>query len=83
MGKTKALDHVVDSLDIETFLICRDQDEGERLGLQLVHDLGFKDADVVFAEYSDGGVRIRIRANVFRPGDPYAWCSARQSEAAS
>ena len=73
MSKLNALDRVVDSLDIETFIVCQDEKEGEKLGHQLVKDLGFKDADIVFVEYGNGGARIRLRANIFKAGDHYRW----------
>ena len=71
--KLSALDRVIDSLDIETFLVCRDKDEGEKLGLRLMQELGFKDVDIIFIEHSNGGARVRLRANVYRPGDKYKW----------
>ena len=73
MKKINVLDRVVDSLDIETFIVCQDEEEGEKLGIQLMKDLGFRDADVVFIEYGNGGARIRLRANIFKAGDQYRW----------
>lgn len=79
MKTMNALDRVVDSLDIETFIICQDEEEGKKLGCQLMKDLGFKDVDIVFIEYGDGGARIRIRANIFKPGDHYKWLDFKNS----
>ncbi|MCJ7789941.1 MAG: hypothetical protein MUP69_07125 [Candidatus Atribacteria bacterium] len=42
-------------------------------------DLGFKDVDVVFIEYGNGGVRIRLRANIFKPDDYYKWLNSKNS----
>ena len=67
------LDHIVDSLDIETFIVCKNEKEGKKIGVQLMKGLGFKDTDVVFIEYGNGGARIRLRANVFKAGDHYKW----------
>ncbi|MBU4226875.1 DUF4032 domain-containing protein [bacterium] len=73
MNKINVLDRVIDSLDIETFIVCQDEEEGKKLGFQLMKDLGFKDVDNVFLEYSNGGARVRMRANIFKPGDHYRW----------
>jgi len=73
MKKINVLDRVVDSLDIETFIVCQDEEEGKKLGQQLMKDLGFRDTDVVFIEYGNGGARVRLRANIFKPGDHYKW----------
>ena len=71
MNKISALDWAIDSLDVEAFIVCQDEDEEKKLGFQLIKDLGFKNVDIVFIEYSDGGARVRIRANVFKPSDHY------------
>ncbi len=79
MNKIDPLDRVVDSLDVETFIICQNEEEGKKLGFQLMKDLGFKDVDVVFIEYGNGGVRIRLRANIFKSGDYYKWLNSKNS----
>lgn len=77
MKKINALNRVVDSLDVETFIVCQGEEEGKKLGIQLMKDLGFRDADVVFIEYGNGGVRVRLRANIFKPGDYYKWLNSK------
>ena len=67
------LDRVMDALDVETFLVCKDEEEGKKLGLRLMQKLGFKDIDLVFLQYEGTGVRVRIRAYIHRSGDSYAW----------
>jgi hypothetical protein len=79
MKTINVLDRVVDSLDIETFIMCQNEEEWKKLGFQLMRDLGFKDIDVVFIEYGNGGVRIRLRANIFKPGDYYKWLNSKNS----
>jgi len=79
MKKINVLDQIVDSLDIETFIVCKNEEEGKKLGIQLMEDLGFKDVDVVFIEYGNGGVRVRLRANIFKPGDHYKWLDFKNS----
>lgn len=73
MEKINVLDRIVDSLDIETFIVCKNKVEGKKLGIQLMKSLDFKDTDVVFIEYGNGGARVRLRANIFKAGDHYKW----------
>ncbi len=71
--KTDVFDRIVDSLDIETFIACQNEKEGRTIGLAIMEKLGFQDADIVFIEFLGPGARIRIRANIFKPGDSYGW----------
>jgi len=70
---SNALDHVLDALDIETFLVCMSEAEGKHLALTIMKDLGFTDVDVVFIKFQGSGVRVRVRAYINRPGDTYPW----------
>ncbi len=58
---------ILDGCDLETFIVCKDVEEGKTLGLRLMAELGFEDADVVFCEMGGPGVRIRLRGYVYRP----------------
>lgn len=69
----KTLSHVLDALDVETFLLCETREEGVEIGLNLMKELGFDDVDVVFCEQGGPGVRIRLRAYLSRPGSGYPW----------
>ncbi len=64
---------VLDGCDVETFILCGDLEEGKALGLRLMAELGFYDADVVFCEMGGPGVRIRLRGYVYRPSADYHW----------
>ena len=44
-------DKIVDSCDLETFILCKDVEEGKVLGKRLMAECGFDDADVVFAKW--------------------------------
>ena len=68
-----ALAHILDALDVETFLVCTNEAEGKHLALSLMKDLGFEDVDVVFIKFQGSGVRVRARAYINRPGDDYPW----------
>lgn len=71
--KVNSLEHVIDSLDVETFIACQTEEEGKRLGIDMLKSFGFKDVDVVFIEFLGSGARIRLRANIYKPGDCYGW----------
>jgi len=64
---------ILDVCDLETLLLCDSIEDGRRLGLELMAELGFSDADVVSCEMGGPGVRIRLRGYVNRPGDAYTW----------
>jgi len=70
---TKALDQVVDAVDIETFLYCKDEAEGRELAIALAHELNLNHPDIVFLEHHGWGARVRLRAYAHRPGDHYRW----------
>jgi hypothetical protein len=67
------LNHVLDAIDLETFLVCMSEAEGKHLALALMKDLGFKDVDLVFIKFQGSGARVRVRAYINRPGDNYPW----------
>jgi len=70
------LRRIMDGMDIETFLVCSSEDEGRRLILQFMKEIGFTDVDIVFIQFQGPGVRVRARAYVHRPGDTYGWLKA-------
>lgn len=67
------LEQVMDALDVETFFVCATEAEGRKMMLGLLKAWGFKDVDVVFAQYEGPGARVRGRAYVYRPADRYHW----------
>jgi hypothetical protein len=69
----KVLEHIMDALDVETFLVCGNENEGRELIIKLLEDMGFKDVDVVFIQHEGPGARVRARGYVYRPGDKYQW----------
>jgi len=69
----RVMDRILDGCDLETFLVCNSVEEGKRLGLALMAELGFQDADVVFCEMGGPGVRIRLRGYIYRPSSRYGW----------
>lgn len=70
----QALYHVIDTIDLETFLLCGSEEEGKRLAVQLASELGLNEADVMFVEFGGPGARVRVRGSVNKPGSPaYTW----------
>lgn len=68
---------VLDAVDIETFLICEDEDEGKGLITKMLEDMGFKDINIVFIQHNGPGARIRARGYVHKSGDRYGWLNHR------
>lgn len=73
-----ALERVMDAIDVETFFVCHSEEAGRKYMLGLLKEFGFKDVDVVFAQYEGPGVRVRGRAYVYRPADRYHWLLREQ-----
>jgi hypothetical protein len=70
--------HIVDAIDVETFILCGSEEEGKRLMLDFMQQIGMEDADIVFIEHTGMGARVRSRGYVYRPGDSYKWLTADQ-----
>lgn len=76
---SKALDRVVDAVDIETYILCKDESEGKRLALQLGEELNLGTVDIMFQEFDGYGVRVRLRKYIHKPGKPYGWLSTEEN----
>jgi alkyl hydroperoxide reductase subunit AhpF len=50
-----ALEHIMDAIDIETYLICKDENEGRMLALQLGKEMNIGDVDIMFMEFDGYG----------------------------
>jgi len=81
MKKTDVSAHVLDGLDIETYLICKDEKEGRALAYALMSKLGLKNGDVVMTEPVGGGVRVRMRAMMNSPNEEPGWLSPEKKDA--
>jgi hypothetical protein len=71
-----AFDRVMDAIDIETYLVCKDASEGRTLALQLGQELHLGEVDIMFQEFDGYGVRVRLRKYIHKPGDQYRWLHA-------
>jgi len=67
------LEKIMDAVDLETYLVCKDEEEAERLTLEIMKKLGFKDTTIVFIQHQGPGARIRARGYIYKPGDKYSW----------
>lgn len=73
MENETAFDKVMDGLDIETYLVCSDRQEGKRLALQLGKEMNLGDVDIMFEEFDGYGMRVRLRKYMYKPGNIYRW----------
>jgi len=64
---------VVDAIDLETVILCTSEAEAKGIGLELLKALGFKDGDIVSVDFTGMSARVRLRGNIFKPGDKYNW----------
>ena len=69
----KALDRVVDVLDIETFLYCQSEEEARQLVGKLAGELNLPHPETVFLEFKGWGARVRLRSTIHHPGNHYRW----------
>lgn len=72
----KAIDKVLDAIDIETYLVCKDSNEGKKLALQLGQELNLGEVDIMFSEFDGYGVRVRLRKYIYKPGDNYLYLNS-------
>ena len=68
-----ALSHVIDAVDVETYLLCDSAQEGHALARLLGRELNLGDVDVMFEEFDGYGIRVRLRAMIHRPAARYGW----------
>ena len=67
------LDNVMDALDIETFIVSKDEAEALIIIRRIMTGMGLRDIDVVYCKHLGPGARVRARGYVFRAGDRYGW----------
>ncbi|MFA5834449.1 MAG: hypothetical protein WDA22_13310 [Bacteroidota bacterium] len=73
MENDSAFNSIMDGVDIETYLVCNDQQEGKRLALQLGKEMNLGEVDIMFEEFDGYGMRVRLRKYVYKPGNTYRW----------
>ena len=70
---TNARDHIVDALDIESFLLCESEQEAKDLVAQLMKSMGLERHVIVSLDFNGPGAHFRARAYMNKPGDNYTW----------
>ena len=78
----RALDRILDGLDIETYLMCASEQEGKDLALRLGQELNLGKVDIMFQEFDGYGMRVRLRKYIHRPGESYRWLAEGPSDPA-
>jgi hypothetical protein len=68
-----ALEHIMDAIDIETYIICKDENEGKKLALQLGQEMNLGEVDIMYQEFDGYGMRLRLRKYVYKPGNVYKY----------
>lgn len=69
----KAIDRIMDAIDIETYIVCASEHEGKSLALQLGRELNLGEIDIMYQEFDGYGIRVRLRKYIYRPGSSYGY----------
>lgn len=77
---SSALKQILDALDIETYIVCKDEKEGKKLALQLGQELNLGEVDIMYFEFDGYGARVRLRKYVYKPGNVYHYLINKSSE---
>lgn len=73
MNTDSALSRILDGIDIETYLVCSDRQEGKTMAMQLGREMNLGDVDILYEEFDGYGLRVRLRKYMVKPGDHYGW----------
>lgn len=75
---TTAMERVMDAIDIETYLVCNDANEGKKLALQLGQEMNLGEIDIMYQEFDGYGVRLRLRKYIYKPGTMYKYLTPEE-----
>lgn len=73
-----ALERVMDAIDIETYIVCEDENEGKKFALQLGQEMNLGEIDIMYQEFDGYGVRLRLRKYVYKPGNMYKYLTKEE-----
>ena len=73
-----ALERVMDAIDIETYIVCKDENEGKKFALQLGQEMNLGEIDIMYQEFDGYGVRVRLRKYVYKPGNIYKYLTKEE-----
>ncbi len=68
-----ARDHIVDAMDIESFVLCESEQEAKELIGRLMQSMGVPRHVIVSLDFNGPGAHFRVRAYMNKPGDNYTW----------
>lgn len=66
----------MDAVDIETYILCRDESEGKITAMQLGKEMNLGEIDIMYQEFDGYGMRVRLRKYIYRPGAKYNWLNS-------
>ncbi len=75
-----ALERVMDAIDIETYIVCKDKNEGKKFALQLGQEMNLGEIDIMYQEFDGYGVRLRLRKYVYKPGNMYKYLTKEEKD---
>jgi len=75
---TTALEHVMDAIDIETYIVCKNENEGKKFALQLGQEMNLGEIDIMYQEFDGYGVRVRLRKYIYKPGKMYKYLNQEE-----
>ncbi len=75
---TTALEKVMDAIDIETYIVCNDENEGKKLALRLGQEMNLGEVDIMYQEFDGYGVRVRLRKYIYKPGNMYKYLNQEE-----
>jgi hypothetical protein len=69
----KAMDSIMDAIDVETYIVCSNPNDGKKIALQLGIEMNLGEIDIMYEEFDGYGMRVRLRKYVYKPGNSYPW----------
>lgn len=66
-----AFERIMDAIDIETYIVCSDANEGKKYAMQLGREMNLGEIDIMYQEFDGYGVRVRLRKYIYKPGNNY------------
>lgn len=73
-----ALEQVMDAIDIETYIVCKNENEGKKFALQLGQEMNLGEIDIIYHEFDGYGVRVRLRKYIYKPGNMYKYINQEE-----
>ncbi|HPI37462.1 MAG TPA: hypothetical protein PK397_05915 [Ignavibacteriaceae bacterium] len=68
-----AFERIMDAIDIETYIVCSDANEGKKYAMQLGREMNLGEIDIMYQEFDGYGIRVRLRKYIYKPGNNYTY----------